>query len=50
MAAKDGSNEAWRDDKDSCCSTFIASLVCESTEQKAVRPRKYKGLWFLSLR
>ena len=32
------------------CSTFIACSFHESAEQKAGRPRKCKGLWFLSLR
>ena len=41
MAVEDGSNEALHGDTEGHCSTFIASSLRESTEQKAWRPRKY---------
>ena len=29
--------------------TFYGLLFCECADQKAGRPRKYKGLWFSSV-
>ena len=43
MVAKDGSNGAWRDDTVGHCSIFITSSFLESAEQKAGKPRNYKG-------
>ena len=46
MVAEDGNNGAWHGDTEGRCSTFTISLFYESAEQKAGRPKKYKGLWF----
>ena len=49
MAAEDESNGPRCNDTGGYCSTFIASLLHESAEQKGGRPMKYKGSWCLSL-
>ena len=47
--AENGSNGAWHGDTEGCCSTFVASSLCESAKQKVERPRKHEGSWYLFL-
>ena len=49
MMTGNGSNRAWCGDTKGHCSTFIASLLCESAEQKVGKSRKHKGLRYSSL-
>ena len=46
MVTKNGSNEAWRDDTEGHCSTFITSLSSESAKKRLGGPVDTKAHGF----